>query len=135
MSKPNEDEIMTVTPSAEPEIVPQTMPELIIPEPEQPQPPVEEKKPVQPAKTSRKVTAQDAELSAAEVAAEIAEAEKSEKPAYCFPPINLLKNPSRSMADGTLEMRENTRRLNEALASFKIEAHIINVTRGPSVTR
>ena len=135
MSKPNEDEIMTVTPSAEPEIVPQTMPELIIPEPEQPQPPIEEKKPVQPAKTSRKVTAQDAELSAAEVAAEIAEAEKSEKPAYCFPPINLLKNPSRSMADGTLEMRENTRRLNEALASFKIEAHIINVTRGPSVTR
>ena len=32
-------------------------------------------------------------------------------------------------------MRENTRRLNETLASFKIEAHIINVTRGPSVTR
>ena len=37
--------------------------------------------------------------------------------------------------DGTDEMRENTRRLNETLASFKIEAHIINVTRGPSVTR
>ena len=34
-----------------------------------------------------------------------------------------------------MEMRENTRRLNETLASFKIEAHIINVTRGPSVTR
>jgi len=32
-------------------------------------------------------------------------------------------------------MRENSRRLNETLASFKIEAHIINVTRGPSVTR
>ena len=32
-------------------------------------------------------------------------------------------------------MRENTRRLNETLASFKIEARIINVTRGPSVTR
>ena len=37
--------------------------------------------------------------------------------------------------DGTAEMRENSRRLNETLASFKIEAHIINVTRGPSVTR
>ena len=34
-----------------------------------------------------------------------------------------------------MEMRENSRRLNETLASFKIEAHIINVTRGPSVTR
>ena len=32
-------------------------------------------------------------------------------------------------------MRENSRRLNETLASFKIDAHIINVTRGPSVTR
>ena len=36
---------------------------------------------------------------------------------------------------GTEEMRENTKRLNETLASFKIDAHIINVTRGPSVTR
>ena len=32
-------------------------------------------------------------------------------------------------------MRENSRRLNETLASFHIDAHIINVTRGPSVTR
>ena len=32
-------------------------------------------------------------------------------------------------------MRENSRRLNETLASFRIDAHIINVTRGPSVTR
>ncbi|OLA43235.1 MAG: hypothetical protein BHW31_00785 [Firmicutes bacterium CAG:110_56_8] len=32
-------------------------------------------------------------------------------------------------------MRENSRRLNETLASFNIDAHIINVTRGPSVTR
>jgi len=39
------------------------------------------------------------------------------------------------LADGKAEMQENTQRLNETLASFKIEAHIINVTRGPSVTR
>jgi len=32
-------------------------------------------------------------------------------------------------------MRENTRRLNETLESFKIDARIINVTRGPSATR
>ena len=82
-----------------------------------------------------KVTAKDAELSAAEVAIEIAEAEAQEKPEYCFPPINLLNNAGRTAMDGTAEMRENTKRLNETLASFKIEAHIINVTRGPSVTR
>ena len=82
-----------------------------------------------------KVTAKDAAESAAEVAAEIAQAEAVVKSEYCYPPIELLKNAGRSSADGTMEMRENTRRLNETLASFKIEAHIINVTRGPSVTR
>ncbi len=82
-----------------------------------------------------KVTAKDTEESAALVAAEIAEAEAAAPVEYCYPPIDLLKLPFRSNMDGTMEMRENTRRLNETLASFKIEAHIINVTRGPSVTR
>ena len=74
----------------------------------------------------------DRKLSAAK---EIAEAESQEKPEYCYPPIDLLKLPGKNSSDGTAEMRENSRRLNETLASFKIEAHIINVTRGPSVTR
>ena len=83
----------------------------------------------------KKITAEDAEASAAEVAMEIAAAEAVSKPQYCFPPMDLLHLPGRNTADGTAEMRENTKRLNETLASFKIEAHIINVTRGPSVTR
>ena len=82
-----------------------------------------------------KVTAKDAEESAALVAAEIAQAQMTARPEYCYPPIDLLNLPPRSSQDGTMEMRENSRRLNETLASFKIEAHIINVTRGPSVTR
>ncbi|MBE6949940.1 MAG: DNA translocase FtsK [Ruminococcaceae bacterium] len=82
-----------------------------------------------------KVTARDAALSAALVEQEIAAAQNVEQPKYCFPPIDLLKLPRGRAADGTAEMRENTRRLNETLASFKIEAHISNVTRGPSVTR
>ena len=88
-----------------------------------------------PAAEPAKVTAKEAAASAAEVAAEIAENAASEKPIYCFPPLDLLKGSTGAAADGTAEMRENTRRLNETLASFKIEAHIINVTRGPSVTR
>ena len=82
-----------------------------------------------------KVTAKDAAISAALVEQEIAAAKAVEKPVYCFPPIDLLQRPRGRAADGTAEMRENTRRLNETLASFKIEAHISNVTRGPSVTR
>ncbi len=82
-----------------------------------------------------KVSAKDAAASAREVAAEIQQAQALQKPEYCFPPISLLKRPTRGSADGTEEMRENSRRLNETLASFNIDAHIINVTRGPSVTR
>ena len=82
-----------------------------------------------------KVTAKEAQESAAQVAAEIAQAQQQVKPEYCFPPIDLLRQGDKGTTDATMEMRENTRRLNETLASFKIEAHIINVTRGPSVTR
>ena len=82
-----------------------------------------------------KVTAKEATASAKQVTKEIEQNQAAPQPAYCFPPIDLLKRPGRGSADGTEEMRENSRRLNETLASFNIDAHIINVTRGPSVTR
>ena len=108
-----------------------------------PEAPIFEKAPVveepvhqeAPVEVSEKVTAKQAQESAAQVAAEIAQAATQVKQEYRFPPIDLLTAPSRGVQDGTMEMRENTRRLNETLASFKIDAHIINVTRGPSVTR
>ena len=108
---------------------------------EEPAPVVEKETPIIKESASAadaapaKVTAKEAAASAVEVAAEIAEQELIQKPVYCFPPIDLLHSAKAGALDGTSEMRENTRRLNETLASFKIEAHIINVTRGPSVTR
>ena len=125
------------------EKLPQEMPPLVLEEntPEAPAKGKEENavaapvEKAEPQPKPEKVTAMDAVESAAEVAAEIALTEAIQRPEYCFPPIDLLSSPSRSTADGTMEMRENSRRLNETLASFKIEAHIINVTRGPSVTR
>ncbi len=108
--------------------IPEDMPELDMTEIPAPAP-----APAEPAKP--KVSAKEAEESAQQVAKEIEENQQIERPAYCFPPLDLLKRPQGGAMDGTMEMRENTRRLNETLASFKIEAHIINVTRGPSVTR
>ena len=133
---------------AEPEIIsdtfhriedefPQTMPELeqeVEPEPVIKYAPVELKKAATEAKVE-KVSSKQAAESAVEVAMEIEQAQKAEKPIYYFPPIDLLKHASGASGDATAEMRENSQRLNETLASFKIEAHIINVTRGPSVTR
>ena len=123
-----------------PEVVPPAMPAFEPDEPLEDAPILAEKeepapeKP-EPAPKKEKITQKEAADSAAEVAAEIAQAQAQTMPAYCFPPIDLLTSPSKATLDGTMEMRENTRRLNETLASFKIEAHIINVTRGPSVTR
>ena len=88
-----------------------------------------------PVAVKDKVTAQEAAEQAAQVEQEIAAAQAAPKPAYSFPPIDLLLRPRGRAADGTAEMKENTLRLNETLASFKIDAHISNVTRGPSVTR
>ena len=88
-----------------------------------------------PEKKKEKVTQKEAENHALQVAAEIQRNQTAEPTVYRFPPVELLKRPVRGGADGTEEMRENSRRLNETLASFKIDAHIINVTRGPSVTR
>ena len=82
-----------------------------------------------------KVSEKEARESAKQVAMEIQQGSAVPQAAYSFPPISLLKRPTGSGADGTDEMRENSRRLNETLASFHIDAHLINVTRGPSVTR
>ena len=97
-------------------------------------PKMQEAKPATAA-VKEKVTAKDTAESAVKVAEEIAQAQAAPKQTYCFPPIDLLRRPPKGSADGTAEMRDNSRRLNETLESFKIDAHIINVTRGPSVTR
>ena len=76
-----------------------------------------------------------AAVDSAEVMEELEQAKTAVKAPYCFPPINLLKMPPKNGVSGTEEMKENSRRLNETLESFNIAAHIVNVTRGPSVTR
>ena len=118
------------------EKLPNKMPEFVPNAPIPPAPKLDEGK-VKPASEAKsgKVTTKEAAQSARQVAAEIAQTQAAQQPDYCFPPLDLLKRPVRAGTDGTEEMRENSRRLNETLASFNIDAHIINVTRGPSVTR
>lgn len=72
-------------------------------------------------------------LEAAAIAQEIAQ--RAEPPAYQYPPVELLKEGSGQTHDGTEEMRQNAERLGDTLKSFGIKATIINVTRGPSITR
>ena len=122
----------------EPEI-PEKMPELVLEHKKtvqvKPTPKKRQEPEPQPQPEPDKVTSRDTAAAAQQVTAEIAQNQAKKAPEYCFPPMDLLKRPARAAADGTEEMRENSRRLNETLASFNIDAHIINVTRGPSVTR
>ena len=133
--------------SLAPEVIPDAMPELdLSQEIEPPAFVMEHKEPAESVKPAMADKAPEEEK-APELTAEkpvspvFREAEKEiassreEETEYCFPPISLLRRPQKAGVDGTDEMRENSQRLNETLASFHIDAHIINVTRGPSVTR
>ena len=87
---------------------------------------------------AEKLKRADVEESAAEVTREIEEKteEKAEAaPEYVYPPVSLLHLRTQSAVDATGEMRENSKRLADALKSFGIEPHIVDVIRGPSVTR
>ena len=55
---------------------------------------------------------------------------------YPFPPVDFLSDvPFNASDDATEELRSRSQKLNDTLQSFGIEAKIINVTRGPSITR
>ena len=86
-----------------------------------------------PQEQETKIKKEDVHLEAAAIAQEIAQA--PQPPEYQFPPMELLKQGSGAAHDGTEEMRQNAERLGDTLKSFGIKATIINVTRGPSVTR
>ncbi len=57
---------------------------------------------------------------------------------YKLPPVSLLARPkpkTKSRAEIKHELEEKANKLLETLASFKVDAKIINITQGPTVTR
>ena len=82
----------------------------------------------------QKVKREEAQQEAMKIASEIAQTADQPKP-YAFPGIQLLHAADGTTVDGTEEMQLNAERLNDTLVSFGIDAHIIDVIRGPSVTR
>jgi len=57
---------------------------------------------------------------------------------YKLPSVSLLASPkgmTKSRAEMKRELEDKANRLLETLASFKVEAKILNITQGPSVTR
>lgn len=140
-AEPEPEEEPAPIPNVIPMTQPRQMPPLIIdhfdaprPEPQPAPAPEEPLPPLQVPEQPEKLKKADVQLEAAQIAQQITQQEPA-KPEYQFPPVDLLKAGSGQAHDGTEEMRQNAERLSDTLQSFGIEAHIINVTRGPSVTR
>ena len=68
-------------------------------------------------------------------AVEEAVANAEEKPAYEFPPVELLRSSDGGVVDAREEIQLNGERLQTALNSFGINAAIVGVIHGPTVTR
>lgn len=71
--------------------------------------------------------------------AEIEKREKERKAdsyeSYNFPKLSLLHDPDHEEEDCTEWIQENVEKLNCTFSNFGIQAHVINYTQGPTVTR
>lgn len=89
-----------------------------------------------PGRSYHVETGQNRAGTAAAVAAE--ENPDSTPPApgsYTFPPLDLLDMPAPGAAKSHEAVQRNAQRLEETLASFRIEAHVVDILQGPVVTR
>lgn len=72
----------------------------------------------------------------AQINEQMDESQKAPAPVYDYPPIDLLSPGKRaSVAGAEAELKENSECLLDTLQSFGIDAQIIGIVRGPSVTR
>lgn len=85
-----------------------------------------------PAEAAKAQNPQGAEPKEAEIPTEPIEEEKP----YIFPPIELLgADPQTGQSNYRTEMVENARKLETTLKSFGVDAKVIQISRGPTVTR
>ena len=71
-----------------------------------------------------------------EEAEELESAKKREVPAYIFPPLEMLPEQEQPRdEDVSEELKSNAANLVDTLNSFGVQTRIINISRGPTVTR
>ncbi len=113
--------------------------EPLAPPAEAPLPPLPPTPPVvrtPAAPVMEKVTAQEAASQAAQVEEEIRQNIGQGTPPYQYPPLSLLSESAGEIGGEALgELNANRQRLGDTIHSFGIDANIVNVVRGPSVTR
>jgi len=102
------------------------------PAPSQDLPPMPE---IQREPAVEKVTAKETRQAAAQITQDIEQAAPAPA-AYQYPPVSLLVEGGGETTTGVqAELKQNQDRLSDTIRSFGVEAHMVNVVRGPSVTR
>ncbi len=89
-----------------------------------------------PVRRRRTKAADDADTDISEHADDTAETIPMEQEDYVYPPIELLKSSvSKSPAAERAELENTAQRLVDTLRSFGVETSILDISRGPTVTR
>ena len=82
------------------------------------------------------MTGEEVEIEKEKCAREIIENAKSENDSYSFPPVSLLnENRNRQGATSKKELQQTAENLVNVLKSFGVETRIVDISRGPAVTR
>ncbi len=98
--------------------------------------PENEPSPVQKDKRIQRIDRDAVEAEAQSMDNSIRKTEEiSEEIEYCYPPIEKLRLPLTSAGDARDELLANRDRLESALHSFGINASIVDIIHGPTVTR
>ena len=97
---------------------------------------LEQEEPAVPPAESSKVKRQEVAQEAVQVARDIQDTMDQSGQPYQYPPLSLLNESAGDIGGEALaELNANRQRLTDTIHSFGIDANIVNVTRGPSVTR
>ncbi len=84
---------------------------------------------------ARRNMAAPADVKTQAAAAEPVPAPVPEVPPYVFPPMELLKADPGKVSDDGNELHMNAEKLVETLRSFNVRAKVVDVSRGPTITR
>ncbi len=82
-----------------------------------------------------KISGEELQSETDEVAEAIAQKDAAPAQPYNYPPADLLRRGTGTVADTSEEVRLNCERLQSALNSFGVSANITDTTSGPTVTR
>ncbi len=99
----------------------------------------EDEEPSEEEKAAKKISDDEKELIDREIKEEIEGAESAKETIieYTYPSVELLAKPQASTAGANVqeELRTNAKQLIETLHSFKVDAKVVEISQGPTITR